>query len=409
MTHTHHFRTTGSHLPGTVSSMTLNATDSHAGSGEPEDASGDPIPVTRSSMPDFDDFIEEIAPLWQSRWLTNRGEKVRRLEAELNTFLGVSHSALTTNGHMALETLLEGLDLTGEVITTPFTFASTTHAIVRNGLTPVFADIKPDDYTIDPASIEALITPRTSAIVPVHIYGTLCDVDAIQDIADRHGLAVIYDAAHAFGVERDGVGAATFGDASMFSFHATKVFNTIEGGLAVVKDSSLLAKVKHLQNFGITGRDEVGYVGGNAKMNEFSAAMGLCNLRTLHGEIQRRQEVDAAYRERLTDVPGLHLLEPVEGVASNYAYFPITVDPNEFGATRDHVHDGLAIRGVYTRKYFYPLVTDFAAYADEYDSQQTPIAKRAADEVLTLPMYADLNISSVNRICDDLLAARTGV
>lgn len=391
--------------PDKISPMTVTDTDSY-----PEDTSDAidaPIPVTRSSMPDFDAFVREIAPLWESRWLTNRGEKVRSLEAELNTYLGVEHSALTVNGHMALETLLQAFDLTGEVITTPFTFASTTHAIVRSGLTPVFADIKSDDYTIDPASIEALITPRTSAIVPVHIYGTLCDVDAIQEIADRHGLAVIYDAAHAFGVERNGVGAASFGDASMLSFHATKVFNTVEGGLAVVKGTSLLAKVKHLQNFGITGLDEVGHVGGNAKMNEFSAAMGLCNLRTLHGDIQRREQVDAAYRDRLSGVPGIHLLEQVEGVASNYAYFPITVNPDEFGATRDQVHDGLAIRGVYTRKYFYPLITDFAVYRDTFDSTATPVAKRAADEVLTLPMYADLSMRNVNRICDELLAART--
>ncbi|NUL59899.1 DegT/DnrJ/EryC1/StrS family aminotransferase [Brevibacterium luteolum] len=350
-------------------------------------------------MPDFDAFVEEIRPLWDSRWLTNRGEKVRQLESELNAYLGVSHSALTVNGHMALETLLQAFELKGEVITTPFTFASTTHAIVRSGLTPVFADIKPNDYTIDPASIEALITPQTSAIVPVHIYGTLCDVDAIQDIADRHGLKVIYDAAHAFGVERDGVGAAAFGDASMFSFHATKVFNTIEGGLAVVQDEAMLARVKHLQNFGITGRDQVGYVGGNAKMNEFSAAMGLCNLRTVRSEIQSRASVEARYRQHLNDVPGLILLNPVDGVESNFAYFPITIDPETFGASRDDLHDCLAIQGVYTRKYFYPLVTDFDVYNDRFNSSMTPVAQRAADQVLTLPLYADLQTDDVDRIC----------
>ena len=350
-------------------------------------------------MPDFDAFVEEIRPLWDSRWLTNRGEKVRQLESELNAYLGVSHSALTVNGHMALETLLQAFELTGEVITTPFTFASTTHAIVRSGLTPVFADIKPDDYTIDPASIEALITPQTSAIVPVHIYGTLCDVDAIQDIADRHGLKVIYDAAHAFGVERDGVGAAAFGDASMFSFHATKVFNTIEGGLAVVRDQEMLNRVKHLQNFGITGRDQVGYVGGNAKMNEFSAAMGLCNLRTLKDDIRRRAEVESVYRERFSGIPGLRLLDPVEGIASNYAYFPITIDPAQFGATRDDLHDFLAIQGIFTRKYFHPLVTDFDVYRERFDSAGVPVAERAAQQVLTLPMYADLSAEDVDRIC----------
>ena len=393
--------------PDNLSPMTLDATGSHADADEHSNESPVPIPVTRSSMPDFDAFVEEIRPLWDSRWLTNRGEKVRQLESELNAYLGVSNSALTVNGHMALETLLQAFELKGEVITTPFTFASTTHAIVRSGLTPVFADIKPDDYTIDPASIEALITPQTSAIVPVHIYGTLCDVDAIQDIADRHGLKVIYDAAHAFGVERDGVGAAAFGDASMFSFHATKVFNTIEGGLAVVQDEAMLARVKHLQNFGITGRDQVGYVGGNAKMNEFSAAMGLCNLRTLKDDIRRRAEVEGAYRERLSGIPGLRLLAPVEAVSSNHAYFPIVIDADEFGVSRDGLHDSLAIHGIYTRKYFYPLVTDFESYRDQFDSTDTPVAARLSNAVLTLPMYADLHIADVHRICDAILNVGT--
>lgn len=373
-----------------------------------ESASGDddPILVTRSSMPELDDYVREIAPLWESRWLTNRGVKAREFEQRLNEYLGVDNSVLFANGHLALEMLLQAMELDGEVITTPFTFASTTHAIVRQGLTPVFADIKADDYTIDPESVEALITPRTSAIVAVHVYGTLCDVDALQDIADRHGLKLIYDAAHAFGVERGGVGSATFGDASMFSFHATKVFHSIEGGLAVVKDTQLAERLWQLQNFGLTGPETIGYVGGNAKMNEFAAAMGLCNLRMLDGEIAKRAATERIYREQLSEVEGIDFLGVADGTRANHAYLPIRVRPETFGADRDRVHEVLGAHNVLSRKYFYPLVTDFDCYRDRFDSAATPVAKQAAGEVLTLPMYADLTRSDVERVCKGVLAAR---
>lgn len=365
----------------------------------------DRILVTRSSMPSFDEYVEEIAPLWESHWLTNMGVEHKKLEAALKEKLGVENLALFTNGHNALECILEAMVLPagGEVITTPFTFASTTHAIKRKGLTPVFADVREDNLTLDPASIEALITPRTCAIVPVHVYGNLCDVDAIWEIAERHGLKVIYDAAHAFGVERDGVSAASFGDASMFSFHATKAFNTIEGGCVCFKDAGLYPLLNQWKNFGITGPEDVEFVGGNAKMNEFCAAMGVCNLRHFDDEIEKRRHVAERYWKRLEGAPGARVFRPAEGVKSNYAYLPVLFDSEVFGATRDEVFDALDAAGVGARKYFYPLVSDYACYRSVYSSDRTPVAKKAASQVLTVPMYADLAIEDVDRICDVVL------
>lgn len=357
------------------------------------------ILVTKSSLPSFEEYVEEIRPIWDTHWLTNMGEKHRQFEEALRGYLVVDNVALFTNGHSALECILEALGLTGEVITTPYTFASTTHAIVRKGLTPVFADIKPDDYTIDPKSIERLITPRTSAIVPVHVYGSLCDIDAIQSIADEHHLKVIYDAAHAFGVTKDGVSSARFGDASMFSFHATKVFNSIEGGAVVCRDSSLYPVLNQWKNFGITSPESVEYVGGNAKMNEFCAAMGLCNLRHLDEEITKRKIVAQRYRDNLKEIPGVQLVDYQEGVSPNYSYMPV-VFLDEFGASRDEVFTALEQKGIGARKYFYPLVTDYDCYRAVYSSERTPIAKDIASKVLTLPMFADLALEDVDRICE---------
>ena len=371
----------------------------------------DRILVTRSSMPTLEEYVEERASLWESHWLTNMGVEHKKLEAALKERLGIDNLALFTNGHNALECILEAMALPtgGEVITTPFTFASTTHAIVRKGLTPVFADVTLGNLTLDPESIERMITPRTCAIVPVHVYGNLCDVDAILEIADRHGLRVIYDAAHAFGVERECAGgkwksAAAFGDASMFSFHATKVFNTIEGGCVCFKDETLYPLLNQWKNFGITGPENVEYVGGNAKMNEFCAAMGVCNLRHLDAEIAKRRAVAERYWERLEGMPGVAVFRPGDGIKHNYAYLPVLIDPQIFGATRDDVFDALDAVNVGARKYFYPLVSDFACYRSVYSSDRTPVAKKAASQVLTLPMYADLALTDVDRICDAVLA-----
>ena len=365
------------------------------------------ILVTRSSLPDFDEYCEELKSIWESHWLTNRGEKHIQLEQDVAEYLGVDYSILFVNGHNALECAIEAMELHGEIITTPFTFASTTHAIVRKGCTPVFCDIREDNYTMDPAKIEALITDKTVAIMPVHVYGNMCDVDAIQEIADKHGLKVIYDAAHAFGVEKNGIPAGRFGDASMFSFHATKVFHSIEGGCMTTSDPELADIMTKWRNYGITGPEDVVYVGGNAKMNEFAAAMGICNLRHVDDKIASRKIVAERYQSHLDGIDGLDIWHVEEGVKPNYAYFPIMVDPEVYGCTRDDLFAKLAENGIGTRKYFYPLTSDFECYAGQFDSaKDTPIAKRMADRVLTLPMYAGLPLEDVDLICEIVLSCR---
>ena len=363
----------------------------------------DKILVTRSSMPLLEEYVEEIAPLWQSHWLTNMGAEHQKLEAAIKDYLGIDNIALFTNGHSALECILEAMDLRGKVITTPYSFASTTHAIVRKGLVPVFADIKPDDYTLDPASVERLIDSSTCAILPVHVYGNMCDVAAIQEIADKYNLKVIYDAAHAFGVRLDGISSGMFGDAAMYSFHATKVFNTIEGGAVCFRDPALHDLLNQWKNFGITGTESVEYVGGNAKMNEFCAAMGVCNLRHLDEEIAKRRLVAERYWERLSGVPGVRLCLPQKGVTPNYAYLPVVFE-DEFGATRDDVYEALLARDIHARKYFYPLISDYECYRGHFDSSKTPVAQHVAARVLTLPMFADLALDDVDLICDVVLA-----
>lgn len=362
------------------------------------------INVTRSSMPSFEEYCEEIKELWDSHWLTNMGVKHKQLQAQLEAYLDTPHVVLYTNGHLALENVIAAMDFPkgGEVITTPFTFVSTTHAIVRNGLVPVFCDINDVDYTIDVTKIEALITDKTVAIVPVHVYGNLCNVEKIQTIAEKHGLKVIYDAAHAFGVWRKGVNVANYGDASMFSFHATKVFNTIEGG-AVTFSKDLVQKMNDLKNFGIRGPERVAYVGGNAKMSEFQAAMGICNLRHVDCEIEKRKAVVAHYRQRLTGVSGIRLCEDQPDVKHNYAYFPVVFDGYRYD--RDCVYERLAEAGITARKYFFPLTNAIECYADlpTAGEDKTPIAKHVADHVLTLPLYADLSTADVDRICDIIL------
>lgn len=362
------------------------------------------INVTRSSMPDYDEYCEEIKRLWESHWLTNAGAEHQRLQIELEKYLGIPHVVLYANGHLALENAISALSLPkgGEVITTPFTFASTTHAIVRNGLIPVFCDIKEDDFTMDPRKLETLITDRTVAIVPVHVYGNMCDVDEIDRISLKYGLKVVYDAAHAFAVKYKGISSACFGDASMFSFHATKVFNTIEGGAVCFKNDSWVQPLNDLKNFGINGLS-VCYVGGNAKMNEFQAAMGICNLRHLAAEISKRKTVVERYQERLSGVDGIKLSRVQENVESNYAYFPVVFEDYKY--TRNEVFAMLEKQGVIARKYFYPLTNSFECYRNYSTAgvEKTPIAQHIALRVLTLPLYADLTLEDVDRICDIIL------
>ncbi|KLU63623.1 dTDP-4-amino-4,6-dideoxy-D-glucose transaminase [Desulfosporosinus acididurans] len=358
------------------------------------------IQVTQSSMPDFQEYIREIEDLWESHWLTNMGIKHKKLESLLIKYLQTPNITLFTNGHLALESAIVALGLTGEIITTPFTFASTTHAIVRNALTPVFCDINPHTYTIDEEKIESLITERTSAILPVHVYGNICNVDAIDAIAQEYKLKVIYDAAHAFGVTVNGQGIATFGDASIFSFHATKVFNTIEGGAVTYLNSDLARTLNNLKNFGITGPESVESVGGNAKMNEFQAAMGICNLRHVDFEIEKRKAIAQRYVMRLDGINGLKLSRQPE-IKSNYAYLPVVFDG--YKMNRDQVYEALKKEDIFARKYFYPLINDFLCYRDKFDSQDTPVAKYISERILTLPLYANLSLDDVDRICDIIL------
>ena len=367
------------------------------------------ILVTRSSMPSFEEYCEEIKELWDSHWLTNMGPKHNQLQTELENYLKVPNTVLYTNGHLALENALALFNFPkgAEVITTPFTFASTTHAIVRSGLEPVFCDINPEDFTMDVTKIEALITDKTVAIMPVHVYGNICNVKEIDRIAQKHSLKVIYDAAHAFGVTYEGRGCAEFGDLSMFSFHATKVFNTIEGGALCYRDSHFTKRLNDLKNFGIHGPESVEYVGGNAKMSEFQAAMGLCNLRHVDEEIAKRKAVVERYRSHLAGVAGLQLNPIQENVASNYAYFPVIFDEKVFGQSRNEVMDALAEQGIGARKYFYPLTNTVDCFQGKYDPAQTPVALRLSKRVLTLPLYADLALEDVDRICRIILEMRS--
>ena len=304
------------------------------------------ILVTRSSMPPMEEYIEEIKEMWDSHWLTNMGPKHKGLQAKLKEYLGVEHIDLLTNGHMALELSMQALDLHGEVITTPYTFASTTHAIVRNGLTPVFCDVNPIDFTMDVTKIEELITDKTCAIVPVHVYGNICNIEEIERIAKKYSLKVIYDAAHTFGVRYKDKGIGDFGDVSCFSFHATKVFNSIEGGAVCFHDNEFGEALYNLKNFGIHGPERVEAVGANAKMNEFCAAMGLCNLRHVDEEITKRKKVVERYRAQLEGVDGIQLNPVQAGVTPNYAYFPAVFDEKVFGSSRNEVFESLAEKGI---------------------------------------------------------------
>ncbi|MBQ7718402.1 MAG: DegT/DnrJ/EryC1/StrS family aminotransferase [Clostridia bacterium] len=356
-------------------------------------------------MPTYEEYCEEIKKLWDSHWLTNMGAEHQKLQSNLEEYLDCPNVVLYTNGHLALENIIAAMQFPkgAEVITTPFTFASTTHAIARNGLVPVFCDVDPETYTIDADKIEALITGKTVAIVPVHVYGNICDVEKIDEIAKKHNLKVIYDAAHAFAAKYKGISAANFGDASMFSFHATKVYNTIEGGAVCLRDPALVKTLNEMRNFGMRDAENIIYAGGNAKMNEFQAAMGICNLRHLDAEITKRKKAVERYRENLGGISGIKLCKPQRDVESNYAYFPAVFDG--FKATRDEVFAKLAKQNITARKYFYPLTNSFECYRDlkTAGAGKTPVAAYIADRVLTLPLYADLSEDDVDRICEIIM------
>lgn len=352
------------------------------------------ITVTRSSMPPLQEYVEKIKPLWESHWITNMGTYHQELEEKLRGYLGVQHLSLMVNGHMALELAIQamGFPKGGEVITTPFTFVSTTHAIIRNGLEPVFCDIKLEDYTIDEEKLEELITERTVAILPVHVYGNICNIKKINEIAERYNLKVIYDAAHAFGEKIYGKGVGNFGDVSTFSFHATKVYNTIEGGAIAFSDAALYKKFYNLKNFGIRSEEVVSEVGANAKMNEFSAAMGLCNLEYVGKNIEERKLRVQYYIKKLSNINGIKLQNfDKDGIECSYGYFPILFEPEILGkGVRDIVYDKLHDADIFSRKYFYPITSDEVCFKNKYKKILLKNARYAGDNILVLPLYPEL-------------------
>ena len=364
------------------------------------------ILVTRSSMPKFEEYAELIKPLWESHWLTNMGDYHKQLEKELKEYLGVPQLSLIVNGHMALELAIQAMEFPegSEVITSPFTFISTTHAIIRSGLKPVFCDIKLSDYTIDENKIEELITEKTVAILPIHVYGNICNVEKIQEIADKYNLKVIYDAAHAFAETVNGVGVGNFGDASIFSFHATKVFNTIEGGAVAFREESLYKKLHDLRNFGIRSEEVVSAVGANAKMNEFCAAMGLCNLKYLEENIRCRRQLSDYYTDKLKKIPGIKFCEyDTEKVKYSYGYFPVLFEPEICGAgARDKIYNKLREQNIFSRKYFYPITADAACFEDKYQKVNLDNARYAGDNILILPLYPEIEHEVIDTIVDTI-------
>lgn len=358
------------------------------------------ITVTSPLLPDLDEFHAMLKEIWASKWITNNGSFHRQLEKELATYLKVPFVSLFTNGTLPLITALQALRITGEVITTPYSFVATTHSLWWNGIKPVFVDIDPATGNIDPDRIEAAITPKTTAIMPVHVYGKPCDTVRIQDIADKYGLKVIYDAAHAFGVEVNGESILDAGDMSTLSFHATKVYNTIEGGAMVMHDEKTKRRIDYLKNFGFAGETEVVAPGINSKMDEIRAAYGLLNLRQVNDAIAARKKVAEAYRNALRDVDGVTFFEDMAGVRHNYSYFPIFIDAEKFGMTRDELYFKMRDANVLGRRYFYPLISEFSTYRSLPSAvpENLPNAHRMADSVICLPMHHALSNSDIDRV-----------
>ncbi len=361
-----------------------------------------PIYVTQPLLPKLDNYMSMLESVWNSKQLSNNGPMVRQLEAELRNFLKVQNLSLFSNGTTALQLALQVLKLKGEVITTPFTFAATTHALYWNNLKPVFCDINEDTYTIDPEKIEALITPETTAILPVHVFGNPCDVWRIQEVAEKHELKVIYDAAHAFGVEVGDKPIGIFGDISMFSLHATKIYHTIEGGALAFNDYTLKEQADRLRNFGIAGEDEIVGPGLNGKLNELQAIMGLLLIELVNEEIEKRKTLTFFYRELLNDIPGINSSHDIENVSHNYPYFVIKVYKDKFGIDRDELQKELKEYNIYSRKYFYPLCSHIPCYGQHpsADADNLTVAERVSGQVLSLPLYGRLRKDDIERICE---------
>jgi len=352
-------------------------------------------------MPPLEEFTEGLKEIWENQWLTNNGPMLQRLNGVLSQFLGVENLSLFNNGTLALQLGLQGLGITGEVITTPFSFVATTHALYWNKIRPVFCDIEPNYYTLDPEKVEAAITPWTTAILAVHVFGYPCNLEALADIARHHNLKLIYDAAHAFGVKIEGKSIAQYGDLSMFSFHATKLYHSIEGGMLVFPDPSLRTEVDYLKNFGFKNETEVVLPGTNAKMNEIQALMGLNILKYLPTLIEKRKSLTKYYRQRLEVIPGIHIPPQLcSEVDYNYAYFPIEVNKQEYGMSRDQLYEKLKQYNVFARRYFYPLICDFACYRNVPVTDSLKVAHRVTERILTLPIYFDLKLEQVEKISD---------
>ena len=362
-----------------------------------------PITVVRPTLPPLEEFCRGLEEIWERKWLTNDGPLVQQFRDLLLQFCGVDHASLLTNGTLSLQLALQAMGVTGDVITTPYTFVATTHALFWNRLRPVFVDIEPTYYSLDPDRIEAAITPWTSAILAVHIYGHPCRLEELQRIARKHGLKLLYDAAHAFGVEVEGKSIAHFGDLSMFSFHATKVFHSIEGGMLTFREADLQRRVDYLKNFGFESETEVVMPGTNAKMSEFQALMGILLLTRMEETIEKRRNLTLLYRYRLAGIPGICLPAlPAVGVRYNYAYMPIEVDEEAFGMSRDDLYQKLREYNVIVRRYFYPIVPDFPCYRHVFRDTDLSVARRVASRILILPLYSELLTDDVERICDML-------
>jgi len=362
------------------------------------------ITVTSPLLPNLNDFDEMLKDIWNRKWLTNNGYYHQELEKALCLYLKVPYISLFTNGTLPLITALQALRITGEVITTPYSFVATTHSLWWNGIKPVFVDVDPLTGNLNPDKIEAAITPRTTAIMPVHVYGNPCDTQRIQEIADKYGLKVIYDAAHAFGVEVNGESILNAGDMSTLSFHATKVYNTIEGGALIMHDEATKKRIDYLKNFGFAGETTVVAPGINSKMDEIRSAYGLLNLKQVDAAIEARHQVAVKYREALQEVKGIRFMEDIPGVRHNYAYFPIFIDEEKYGMTRDELYFKMKEQNVLGRRYFYPLISEFSTYRGLESAQREnlPVAHRIADSVICLPMYHNLTESEVNRVIDQI-------
>ncbi len=363
------------------------------------------ITVTSPLLPSLSEFEKYLEDIWQRKWITNNGFYHKELEKALADYLKVPYISLFTNGTLPLITALQALRITGEVITTPYSFVATTHALWWNGIKPVFVDIEPETGNIDPAKIEAAITPKTTAIMPVHVYGKPCKTKEIQDIADKYGLKVIYDAAHAFGVEVDGKSILNEGDISTLSFHATKVFNTVEGGAMVMHDAQTKKRIDYLKNFGFANEVEVIAPGINSKMDEIRAAYGLINLKQVDAAIESRRQTAIKYRNALRNVEGIRFFDDMSGVKHNYSYFPMFVDAQKFGMTRDELYAKMKDRNVLGRRYFYPLISTFSTYRglDSAKPENLPVAHKMAEQVICLPMYAGLTDKDVERVIESVV------